>query len=182
MNQQTAITKLSKTLNQNPNQWQGARAAVVAVLRLVDGDAQVLLVKRAERAGDPWSGQIALPGGKRDPKDADLKETAVREVMEETGINVLDGTCFLGSMQRVISTQKPDMTILPFVVLQQNEQKITLNQELTGYFWVSLQDLKNCKGTFIYNTRQCPSFILENYAVWGITYTIVDNLITLLDD
>ncbi|MFA5364613.1 MAG: CoA pyrophosphatase [Candidatus Bathyarchaeia archaeon] len=180
MDQQTVTEKLSKTLTQNPQDWADARAAVVAVLRLVGQDVQVLLVKRAEKVGDPWSGQIALPGGKRDSQDRDLKQTAVREAMEETGINILEDTCFLGAMQQVKTTEKPDMTILPFVVLQQKEQKINLNEELAGYFWVSLQDLKTCTGTFSYKTTKCPAFILENYAVWGITHTIVNNLLVRL--
>ena len=40
---------------------------------------RVLLMKRTERAGDPWSGHISLPGGRHDRTDADLLATAIRE-------------------------------------------------------------------------------------------------------
>ena len=74
--------KLSKTLK--PAEDLDAGAAVVVLLRAADQEFQVLFVKRAEKLTDPWSGQTAFPGGKRDPEDKDLKETVVRETLEET--------------------------------------------------------------------------------------------------
>ena len=62
-----------------------------------------MFVKRAEKSTDPWSGQTALPGGKCDPKDQDMKATVVRETLEETGINLLEGYQFLGVMDPVNS-------------------------------------------------------------------------------
>src|SRR5438045_5900174 len=70
-----------------PAQAPGARPAAVSLV-LVEGaeGAEILLIKRAERAGDPWSGQIAFPGGRRDLRDRDLVGTAMRETREETGV------------------------------------------------------------------------------------------------
>ena len=59
-------------------------AAVSLVLTETDGGLAALFIERAARAGDPWSGQIALPGGRRDPVDPDLLATAIRETREET--------------------------------------------------------------------------------------------------
>ena len=109
--------KLGKALKQTTENVD-AQAAVVMLLRQKASEFQVLLVKRAEKPTDPWSGQIALPGGKRDIADKDLKETAVRETKEETGMNILVGCRFLGVLGAVRSTQKPDMQIVPFVFLQ----------------------------------------------------------------
>ncbi len=61
------------------------------------GGVEGLFIKRAQQAGDPWSGQIALPGGRREPADADLLATAVRETREETGIE-LTGVEQLGAL------------------------------------------------------------------------------------
>jgi len=98
------VERLSKMLKKTSENLD-ANAAVVALLRATNQDFQVLFVKRAENSGDPWSGQTAFPGGKRDPEDRNLKETVVRETLEETRINLLEGCRFLGAMKPVRTTQ-----------------------------------------------------------------------------
>ncbi len=63
-------------------------AAAVALIEAVDDPPAVLVIRRAERPGDPWSGQWALPGGRRDPTDADALATCLREVREEVGLDL----------------------------------------------------------------------------------------------
>jgi 8-oxo-dGTP pyrophosphatase MutT (NUDIX family) len=58
--------------------------AAVAILLVPDPDS-MLLIRRAERGDDPWSGQMGLPGGRRHATDPDLRHTAVRETLEEVG-------------------------------------------------------------------------------------------------
>ena len=137
--------KLSKLLKQTPENVD-VQAAVVVLLKFVNQGFQVLLVKRSEKLGDPWSGQTALPGGKRSPEDQNPKDTVIRETFEETGINLLMGSSFLGTIEPMMSTQKPEMKILPFVVLQEKPQIINLNEELTEYFWTPL--IEFAKNTF----------------------------------
>jgi 8-oxo-dGTP pyrophosphatase MutT (NUDIX family) len=170
--------KLSKTLK--TKKALDANAAVVVLLRAADKDFQVLFVKRAETPTDTWSGQTALPGGKRDPEDRNLKETVVRETLEETGINLREGCRFLGAMEPLRSTQKPQMKILPFVVLQEKEQTIELNEELTEYFWASLKELVHSKGSIKFSFGEFPAYIIENNVIWGLTYRIMHNLLSLL--
>ena len=171
--------KLSKTLKQT-SEFPDANAAVVALLRVADQDFQVLFVKRAENPTDTWSGQTALPGGKRDSKDRDLKATVVRETLEETGINLLEGCRFLGVMEPLRSIQRHEMKVLPFVVLQEKEQGIKLNEELTGYFWTSLKEMFHNRGTVKFSLGEFPAYIIGNHAIWGLTYRIVHNLLSLL--
>ena len=171
--------KLSKTLKP-ASEKMDAHAAVVVLLKSTSQDLQVLLVKRAERLGDPWSGQTALPGGKRAPCDKDLKATVVRETLEETGINLLVGCRFLGAMEPVRSTQKPEMKILAFVVLQEKEQTIKLNEELTEHFWAPLEELAKNEGTFKSGFGEQAAYLNENYVIWGLTYKIMKNLLSIL--
>ena len=145
LNHNITLEKLAKILKST--KALDADAAVVVLLRKTEQDFEVLFVKRAERPTDPWSGQTALPGGKRNSEDQNLKQTVIRETLEETSINLLEDCRFLGAMETVRSTQRPEMKIIPFVVLQEKEQSIKLNDELTGYFWASLKGLVQCKGT-----------------------------------
>ena len=155
-------------------------AAVVVLLGETNQGFQVMLVKRAENAGDPWSGQTALPGGKRSPEDQNLRETVVRETLEETGINLLVGCRFLGAMEPIRSTQKPGMQILPFVFLQEKEQTVNLNEELTEYFWAPLAEFTKNKETIKFGSKEHSAYIIENHIVWGLTYKILNNLLALL--
>ena len=178
MDKNRIIENLSKTLITTNH--LDANAAVLVLLRAVDQELQVLLVKRAEKSTDPWSGQIAFPGGKRDPEDQDLKETIVRETLEETGINIVVRCRFLGAMESVRSTQKPQMKILPFVIFQEKEHEIKLNEELTEYFWASLEEMDRNKGCVKYGCEDFPAFIMGDNVIWGLTYRILHNLLALL--
>ena len=70
------------------------------------GDPEVVFIKRAAREGDRWTSHVALPGGKRDPEDEDDKATAVRETIEEIGLDLTaKEALFVGNLpERVVST------------------------------------------------------------------------------
>jgi hypothetical protein len=70
------------------------------------GDAEVIFIKRAARVGDRWTSHVALPGGKRDPEDADDMATAVRETSEEIGLYLMqEDVLSVGNLpERVVST------------------------------------------------------------------------------
>ena len=172
------IERLAELLEQTFGNLD-ANAAVVVLLRASNQGFQVLFVKRSEKDGDPWSGQTAFPGGKCDPEDCNLKETVVREALEETSINLLEGCRFLGAMEPVRSTQKPEMQILPFVVLLEKEQAIKLNEELTEYFWTPLKELAKHEGTAKFSFGEYPVYIIEKHIIWGLTYKILHNLFSL---
>ena len=166
--------KLRKEIVSNAN------AAVVILLRSNQKDIEVLLVKRAKKITDPWSGQVALPGGKKNYNEENLKNTVIRETLEETGIDLQKFCRFLGIMESYRSVQKPEMKILPFVFFQEKNQKIKLNDELVEYFWGSLKDIQKNKGVIKFQSKEYPAFIIENYKIWGLTFRILQNLLLLL--
>ena len=173
------LAKLSKTLKQT-SENRDSNAAVVLLLRVVDQELQVLFVKRAKDPTDTWSGQTAFPGGKRELKDFDIKATIMRETFEEIHLNLLEGYLFLGSMEPLRSVEKPELKILPFVVLQKKEQTIELNGELTEYFWSSLSELDPHKGTAKLRLGEFPAYNIGKHVIWGLTYRILRNLLSML--
>jgi len=156
---------------------QEANAAVAILLKPTKQDVNILLVKRVENPKDPWSGQMALPGGKREPKDRDLKETVLRETFEETGINLRDHCRFLGVTKPVRSRLNPEMRILPFVFLLKHEPVIKLNrEELERYYWIPIKKLLRNESILKFGFKTYPAFIIEDIKIWGLTFRILKNL------
>src|SRR5215471_4539492 len=95
------------------------QAAVALLLREHAGFAELLMIKRAANPRDFWSGHLALPGGRRQPEDADLRITAIRETHEEVGLDLNDGGEILGRLDTVVpvSARLPNITITPYVAV-----------------------------------------------------------------
>ncbi|MFQ6074041.1 MAG: NUDIX hydrolase [Candidatus Bathyarchaeia archaeon] len=173
------IERLSRALKPVCEE-RDADAAVALLLKPAEKDLQVLVVKRAENPADPWSGQMALPGGKRDAGDQNLKQTVARETLEETNINLLDRCRFLGLMETLRSTRRPEMKVLPFVVLLEHEPQIRLSEELEGFLWISLEELDQHKGTAKFSFGEFPAYVVGNTVIWGLTYRILEKFVNAL--
>jgi len=158
---------------------QDANAAVALLLRHLDQNLKVFLVKRVENPIDPWSGQMALPGGKRDKKDKNLVNTIIRETYEETNINLQDGV-FLGVMEPYRSRKRPEMKILPFVILLKYDPLVELNEELEWFAWIPLEELIQRRGTVKLDMGEFPAYIFDSGVIWGLTYRILEKLISLI--
>ena len=101
----TWLRKISDKLEQSIE--ESVNASVALLLRS-GKERDILLMKRAEIDGDPWSGDIAFPGGKKSDEDSDLKATVLRETFEETGID-LSIADYLGSLPPVFSRIQTDV-------------------------------------------------------------------------
>ncbi|KAL6705393.1 hypothetical protein ACN47E_007042 [Coniothyrium glycines] len=113
------------------------------------GDPEVLFIKRAQRVGDKWNGHVALPGGKRDPDDGDDAVTAMREALEEVGIDLEDDKAIaVGNLpQRIVTTswgKVPLMVLCPYIYLLKSPsypaQRLQPT-EVASSHWVPLRAL-----------------------------------------
>ena len=120
------------------NRW-----AAVSVIVAPDPDS-VLLIRRAERSGDPWSGHIGLPGGRAERGDADLAATAIRETIEEIGWP-LSREALVGELDDVWpNTPLPQIIVVrPFVFTVTERPAASLSPEVAEAFWVPLTELRN---------------------------------------
>ena len=169
------IEILSKRLRPMSEE-QDADAAVALLLKPADRSLKALFVKRVKNPSDPWSGQMALPGGRGSAEDRNLEETVIRETLEETNINLLDRCRFLGAMNALRSTERPEMKILPFVVVLEHEPAIKLNAELEEFVWILLEDLIKHKGTAERSFGKVPAYAIGKHVIWGLTYRILEKL------
>src|SRR5437016_9956912 len=121
--------------------------AVVAILLLDETGRglQTLLVERAEREGDPWSGQIGLPGG-RVKQGAETPRTALRrEVDEEVGIKLEEVGVELGSLSVGHPMRRLEMRVQPWVYGLSVKPSVSIGSEIARSFWANLADLSSKK-------------------------------------
>jgi len=164
-----------------PKDGERRHAAVSLVLRN-SHDFEALLIRRAEAEGDPWSGHIALPGGRRDPSDPDLLHTARRETAEETGVRLDRIGVTLGILDPLhpANRQLPPLSIFPFVfAIPPETETRPCAREVDEVFWVPLRRLFNpeAEGTVQIhlgeNIRDFPCIRLDGKVIWGLTYRIL---------
>lgn len=162
------------------------QAAVALVVR-GGAELEVLLIKRAKREGDPWSGHMALPGGRRDPGDASLLETAIRETREETAVDLQARGVHLGRLEEVRpqSPRLPKLSVTPHVFgVPADTPAHAASGEVDAVHWVSLARLRTAetKGQVEIplpgGSRSFPCLLVADDAVWGLTYRILDDFLT----
>jgi 8-oxo-dGTP pyrophosphatase MutT (NUDIX family) len=165
------------------------QAAVSLILREAEGSAQALIIKRAERPGDHWSGHLALPGGRAQIDDADLIATAARETYEEVGIDLHEGGGFIGQLDTLATTNPrlPLLEITPFVAVAPPGFTLNLSDEVASAFWISVSGIKREGPSSYFSMRldgvinKWPAYQSEGGPIWGITERILTNFLSLLD-
>ncbi len=156
-------------------------AAVLAVLRPGPEGPEILLIRRSERPGDPWSGQIALPGGRREPVDPDARATALREAEEEVGLRPeqLEGEA-LHLMTRAPGN-RPELLVGAFVSVLRPGETLDLRSgpEVAEAFWVPLRGLEARSqpppGT-AGGMPRFPGYRYRDRWIWGFTGRVLKEL------
>jgi 8-oxo-dGTP pyrophosphatase MutT (NUDIX family) len=163
------------------------RAAVVLLLRETPAGLEMLLIKRAERDDDPWSGHVALPGGREEPSDASLQHTALRETKEETGIDLEHDGEVLGVLEPLHPQARPMAVVVqPFVAALRKEAALVTSDEVAEAFWVPLTTFTGPDTATESDVRvngtdiRVPSFRHGQYVIWGLTERIIRQLLVLL--
>ncbi len=160
-------------------------AGVALVLRpRGDTDAELLLIRRAERAGDPWSGQVALPGGRFSASDASLEDTALRETLEEVGLDVRANGHVLGALDelRPRTPALPPIIVRPYVCVVPDPPPLELNYEVAASRWIPVSELfapgaRVQTSVEVRNIRmRVDAFVVDDYLVWGMTERILMTL------
>lgn len=161
-------------------------AAIALVFRIGSlGEPEMLMIKRAEFEGDPWSGQVACPGGRMEAGDHDLAQTAMRETWEETGIELARLGKVLGTLDDLSprTPSLPPILIRPYVVVVPPAVELVQSAEVAAAFWVPLSAIRaeagwgtgsvNIRGA----DREVTTFTHGEYMVWGLTERVLRQLL-----
>lgn len=181
-----------------PDEGGPARAAVAIVLRAhhpptptttptppsATGELEVLLIQRAERPGDPWSGQVALPGGRWDAGDATLQDTAVRETLEETGIDLAARGHVLGTLDelRPRTPVLPPIIVTPYVAVVEGGLSLAPSDEVAEAFWAPWSLFADPASTeerpvIVRGAEwRVASYAVGHRVVWGMTERMLRQL------
>lgn len=177
--------QLGRTLAAMSGEAEKRAAAVAAILRERDGVVEVLFILRAEREGDPWSGHMAFPGGRRSPDDADLLATAVRETQEEIGLDLSTAGTLVGVLEDEDATGRGSQNALfirPFVFELTSDAELNFNHEVAAAMWVPVDPLHGgARGTTMSvdwkgQRYDMPGWEVEGRIVWGLTYRMMSAL------
>jgi len=175
---------------------QARRAAVAMLLRPASRDGEealeLLFIERAHREGDPWSGHMALPGGRVDPGDETSRRAAERETLEEVGLT-LEGAEHLGrldDMQGHRASGAPGMVISAFVYHVAEPGPIVTNHEVQDAFWFPVGGLLEPERHVEYPLRQFEGQTFpgiqvgdpERHVVWGLTYRFLEIFFEIVGD
>jgi 8-oxo-dGTP pyrophosphatase MutT (NUDIX family) len=167
-----------------------ARAAVALVLADDAEDPEVLFIRRATRDGDPWSGHIAFPGGRRNPDDADMTVTALRETREEVGIDLAAYGEVIGKLDEIRAVARHrtlDLVISPIVFALSGRAPLELDpREVESATWVPLSFLAHPSSRAVHRRTldgiesQYPAFRYDEYTIWGLTHRIVESFLEII--
>ncbi len=167
------------------------RAAVALLVRLDETRdqpaPQLLMIKRATFEGDPWSGHVALPGGRREPGDSTLERTVVRETWEETAIDLERDGRVLGCLDELAPRTPvlPPIIITPFVGLVRFDVDIVASPEVAEWFWVDVAALRDPEVSrevvleLATGPRAVMSFQHGAHTIWGLTERILRQFLSL---
>jgi len=163
------------------------RAAVAVILRDGPPGVELLLIKRADHPDDPWSGHIALPGGREEPSDPSLEATAVRETREETGVDLERDGQLLGPLDALSPRATPiSVLVQPYVAAIREHRPLVLSDEVAAAFWVPLATLAapGASTESVVHVRgremRVQSFRHGDYVVWGLTERIIRQLLNVV--
>ncbi len=161
----------------------GERMASAAIILRAGRELDALMIRRAQSSGDPWSGQIAFPGGSRESRDYSLSETAVRETREETGVDLKSAGDFLGYFG-TFRTHTGTLLVAPCVFMLHSEVEVRPNSEVASFRWVPLSVFsdRTSMTEYILERRDFrqgfPAYKYEDYVIWGLTHRIISSLVT----
>ncbi len=146
-----------------------------AAVALITRNNKVIIEKRSVMAGDPWSGQFSLPGGHLSKHDALLKETAIRETLEETGVNLNEVGRYLGHFGPFVPKNKQNLRVYAYAFVLQKPVQLVPSKESEFLMWLDLSKVRATEG------EHGNEFRFSKGTIWGLTARILEKFLELCE-
>ncbi|WP_231871160.1 CoA pyrophosphatase [Halioglobus sp. HI00S01] len=166
------------------------RSAVALILQVRDGELHILMIKRAEREGDPWSGHMAFPGGRMDKADANGFAVSLRETEEEVGLQLEPSDRCIGRLSDINARPSRGalgMIVSAFVFRLDRAVVLTPNYEVAEVVWVPLEFLLDSdnREEMVWKYKNVeipmPCYFYEGRRIWGLSLMMLDELMDLVE-
>jgi 8-oxo-dGTP pyrophosphatase MutT (NUDIX family) len=158
----------------------GVVAAVMLCLRDPVGPVEVLLGRRSERSGDPWSGHIGLPGGRLSSAAEPPLAAAIRETLEEVGFDPIAHGRLLGPLP-AIHGRAAEVLVAPFAAEITTGVEPVPSDELQAAWWARLADYEQATVRVPEVPFPVPALVGpggdgREAVVWGMTYRLLESV------
>ncbi|CAN5731272.1 CoA pyrophosphatase [soil metagenome] len=153
-------------------------ATAVVMTHTTEGPA-VLMIRRATRDADRWSGDMALPGGKRDPGDLDVPFTAARETLEETQVHVGRP---VGRLDDVVGRPSSHRIATAVFTVTGRPEPVPEPDEVAQAMWLplaALADPANKTWHRYGGVVPFPSITVGDVMIWGLTHRILSHFMAV---
>jgi 8-oxo-dGTP pyrophosphatase MutT (NUDIX family) len=162
---------------------QTRAAVLVPLFTAADSEPPHVVLTRRRSDLRRHAGEISFPGGRQDPEDADLTETALREAEEEIGLT-RDVVTLIGDLP-AISTFATGYLIHPFVgVIPAGQRWRVSPREVDAVLELPLRDLQQSRTRTRMRRRgisfETDAYILDGHLIWGATFRILADLLERL--
>jgi 8-oxo-dGTP pyrophosphatase MutT (NUDIX family) len=164
-----------------------ARASVALLVRPASEDLEILLIERRHSRHDPWSGHMALPGGRREA-DEEALQTALRETFEEVGIDLAAVGMMLGRLDDVHPRRGgPQIAVAPFVFAVPGVVTAKPEpSEVAATVWIPLRHLADPASAVEHlhilpggGRLPFPAIAYDRHVIWGLTYRMLNQFLAL---
>lgn len=163
------------------------RSAVAVIYRNSKAKGpELLLIERAQREGDPWSGHMAFPGGKVQANDANTLSAAIRETWEEIGLDINLSAQYKGRLTDLLTRRhnhlRP-MVVTPYLFELLDEVELNFNHEVADTVWIPFDFFidKSNRSSMKWKAGsvnlKMPCYYYQNKCIWGLTYLMLKDLI-----
>lgn len=159
------------------------KEAAVLVPIIKKEQPEIILTLRSNNLST-HKGEVAFPGGKRDPDDIDLQQTALRESKEEIAL-LPDNVEIVGSLQTLIS--KHHLKVTPYVGFVDNSLSYKVNtDEIASIFTVPLDYFREDPRVVTHRIDYLnvdwyiPCYQYHQYRIWGLTAIMIAELVNIV--